>query len=64
MSPDAEEAPMKSPAEVEVTLPRRVLGRLRREADATGLPLAWLVAALVAALADEPAPADGAARAA
>jgi hypothetical protein len=55
---------MKSPAEVEVTLPRRVLGRLRREARASGLPLAWLVAALVAALAEGPNPADGAARAA
>jgi len=55
---------MKDRAEVEVTLPARVLGRLRREADAAGLPLAWLVAAFVAALGDEPTPADGAARAA
>jgi hypothetical protein len=41
--------------EIAVTLPARVLDRLRREATAGGVPLRWLVAALVAALAEEPA---------
>jgi hypothetical protein len=37
-----------------VTLPVRVLDRLRREARRAGLPLEWVVVAFLAALDDEP----------
>ena len=43
---------MDRTAEVAVTLPPTLYRRLEAEARAAGLPLEWLVAALVAELAD------------
>jgi hypothetical protein len=50
---------MMDRAEITISLPPQVLDRLRRESLACGLPLPWLVAALVAALAEVPADALG-----
>jgi hypothetical protein len=45
---------MPDATEAVVTLPVRVLHRLRTEARRSGLPLEWVVAAFLAALHDAP----------